>query len=120
MFAQVMRSPHGAISTSLVLLAEDESTASLEDAELPGLGLGALELQSDLLGLLGLLAEDGLGLTAEALLLHVIATLTESVLGVFALLVLGDLVDGVLLGLKGEAFQCLRNVDHVLLATCRD
>ena len=120
MFAQVMRSPHGAITSSLVLLAEDEGTASLEDAELPRLGLGALELQGDLLGLLSLLAEDGLSLTTEALLLHVVTALTESVLGIFALLVLGDLVDGVLLGLKGEAFQCLRNVDHVLLATCRN
>ena len=45
---------------------KDESLASAEKLAATNLALGALESESDLLGLLGLLAEDGLGLTAEA------------------------------------------------------
>jgi hypothetical protein len=110
-------SEHGTTG-GLLLLTEDESSGSLEDAEASALGLSALELKGDLLGLLGLLSEDGLGLTTETLLLHVVSALTESSRGIFTLLVLGDLVHGVLLGLHAEAFESLRNVDHYLLATC--
>ena len=112
MFAQVMRSPHGAITTLLVLLSEDEGTASLEDAELPGLGLGALELQSDLLGLLSLLAEDGLGLTAEALLLRVVTALTLGDEGRLTGLVLRHLLRRVLVALLAVRVAELRDAHH--------
>ena len=45
---------------------QDESLASAEKLAASDLALGALESQSDLLGLLRLLSEDGLGLTTEA------------------------------------------------------
>merc|ERR1711907_635430 len=103
------------IVARLLLLAEDESSASLEDAEASRLGLSALELESNFLGLLSLLSEDGLSLTTETFLLHVISSLTESALAIFTLLVLRDFMGGVLLGLQGEAFQLLRNVNHFYL-----
>ena len=118
LFAEAMCSPHGAFLATNVLLTKDEGTASLKHAELPRLGLSALELKSDLFGLLGLLTEDGLRLTTETFLLHVIPALTEGCLMIFAFLVLRNLVNGMLLCLKTEALELLRNVDHVLLAAC--
>lgn len=53
--------------------------------------LGAFESKDDLLGGLGLLVEDGFGLTTVSRLLSVVTTLTLSEDGVFTLLVLGDL-----------------------------
>jgi hypothetical protein len=110
-------SEHGTTGGSL-LLTEDESSGSLDNTEASALGLSALELKGDLLGLLGLLSEDGLGLTTETLLLHVISALTESDAGVFALLVLRDLMKSVLLGLHAVALESLGNMDHYLLVTC--
>jgi hypothetical protein len=43
-----------------------------------GLALGALQSEHDLLGGLGLLVEDGLGLTTVTALLPVVTTLTLS------------------------------------------
>ena len=54
--------------------------------------MSALKLEGNLLGSLGLLSEDGLGLATETLLLGVVAALTLGGRGVTALLVLGDLV----------------------------
>jgi hypothetical protein len=45
---------------------EDERLGSANDLASSDLALGALDLEGDLLGLLGLLSEDGLGLTTEA------------------------------------------------------
>ena len=53
--------------------------ASLQRQLLLGLALCALETQNDLLGSLGLLVEDGLGLTTITALLTVITTLTLGV-----------------------------------------
>lgn len=44
---------------------EDEGLASSEELAASNLAFGALESESDLLGLLCLLSEDGLGLTTE-------------------------------------------------------
>lgn len=60
----------------LLFFTEDESSASLDDLVGLGLGLGALKLEHDLLGVLGLLPEDWLGLTAETFLLHIISSLS--------------------------------------------
>ena len=46
--------------------AQDESLASTEKFTSSNLALRALESEGDLLGLLGLLSEDRLGLSAEA------------------------------------------------------
>lgn len=53
-----------------------EVLASLESKLCPGLALGALQSQDNLLGGLGLLVEDGLGLTTVTGLLAVISALS--------------------------------------------
>lgn len=50
--------------------------ASLDGELLTVLALGALHSQHDLLGGLGLLSEDGLGLTSESSLLAVVTSAT--------------------------------------------
>jgi len=77
------------------------------------LASGALKLEGNLLGSLCLLAEDGLGLATEALLLSVVAALTLSGRGVTALLVLRDLVRHVLLALRAVCFFLFRSVHHL-------
>lgn len=59
----------------------------------------ALHSEDDLLGGLGLLLENGLGLTTVTLLLAVVAALTEGEEGGLAGLVLGDFLGGVLVAL---------------------
>ena len=71
--------------------------ASLQGQLALGLALDALQSQDDLLGGLGLLVENGLGLTTITALLPVITSLTLGEQGGLASLVLGDLVLGVLL-----------------------
>lgn len=56
-----------------------EVLASLQRELLLGLALRALKTQDDLLGSLGLLVEDGLGLTTITALLPVVTTLTLGV-----------------------------------------
>lgn len=117
--------------------------ASLQRQLLLGLALCALETQNDLLGSLGLLVEDRLGLTTITALLSVVTTLTlGSERGLYcrkhytsapcsllplclvsyisgciylASLVLGDLVLGVLVAVLGLAERPagFRNVDLV-------
>ena len=53
-----------------------EVLAALQGELLLGLASSALETQDDLLGGLGLLVEDGLGLTTITALLPVVTTLT--------------------------------------------
>ena len=60
----------------LLLFTEDESSASLDDLVRFGLALSALKLEHDLLGVLGLLPENGLGLSTETFLLHIISSLS--------------------------------------------
>jgi hypothetical protein len=71
--------------------------AALERDLVLGLARGALEAEDDLLGGLGLLVEDGLGLATVTALLPVVTALALGGERVLALLVLGDLVGGVLL-----------------------
>ena len=58
-----------------------EVLASLQRQLLLGLALGALQSQHNLLGGLGLLVEDGLGLTTVTALLPVVTTLTLGIKG---------------------------------------
>ena len=76
---------------------KDESLASAEKLAATNLALGALHSEGDLLGLLCLLSEDGLGLSTVAGLLGVVATSALRLLGVLALLVLSNLELHVLL-----------------------
>ena len=76
------------------------------------LALGALELEDDLLGGLGLLAEDGLGLSTETGLFAVVTSLTLGHDGGLASLVLGDLLRGVLLAPLAVRVASLGNRDH--------
>jgi len=87
--------------------------ASLQRQLALGLALDALQPQDDLLGRLGLLVEDGLGLTTITRLLPVVTTLTLGEQGGLASLVLGDLVLRVLAALLALAVGVagLGNVD---------
>ena len=71
-----------------ILLSEDERLATLDDNESTGLACGAFKLECNLLGGLGLLSEDGLGLPTETLLLRCITSFTLSASNNFTLLVL--------------------------------
>jgi len=81
---------------SLLVTAKLEVLASLDDQELLLLGFGALKTEHDLLGGLGLLVEDGFGLSTVSGLFAIVTTLTLSVQGSFTSLVLGHLEGGVL------------------------
>ena len=94
------------------VLTQNESLASAEDHQAADFGDGALELEGDLLGLLGLLSEDGLSLAAEARLLSLIAARSLGDLGVLALLVLTNLHIPVFLALGAERVHSLGSVHH--------
>lgn len=87
--------------------------ASLQSQLSLGLALDALQSQDDLLGSLGLLVEDGLGLTTITRLLAVVTSLSLCEQRGLASLVLGDLVLGVLAALLALAVGVsgLGNVD---------
>ena len=87
--------------------------ASLQRQLELGLALDALQSQHDLLGSLGLLVEDGLGLTTITRLLAVVTSLSLSEQRSLAGLVLGDLVLGVLAAILALAVGVagLGNVD---------
>ena len=80
-----------------------EVLAALQGELLLGLAGSALETEDDLLGGLGLLVEDGLGLTTITALLPVVTSLTLGEQGGLASLVLGNLVLGVLVALPALA-----------------
>lgn len=87
--------------------------ASLDGNLLTGFAFGALHSQDDLLGGLGLLTQDGLRLTSEALLFSVVTTTSLGSAGFLALLVLGHFVEGVLFALAlAVCSSGFRNVDH--------
>lgn len=97
-----------------LLSANLETLTSLHDLQGTGLALRALETEYNLLGGLGLLVEDRLGLSSVSGLLAIVTTLTLSIKTGSSGLVLSDLVHGVLTAL-GEVAQCaagLGNVNH--------
>jgi hypothetical protein len=97
----------------LLVTTQLEVLATLERKLCLGLACCALQSQDNLLGGLGLLVEDRLGLTTVTGLLTVVTTLTLGEEGSLASLVLGDLVLGVLLAVLALAVGAasLGNVD---------
>ena len=87
--------------------------AALQHLLVLALARGALHAQRNLLGGLGLLVEDGLGLATVAGLFAVVAALALDVQGRLAGLVLGDLLGGVLFALFTESVARLGNVHLV-------
>lgn len=84
--------------------------ASLQRGLFAVLALGALHSQHDLLGGLGLLPEDGLGLATESLLFAIVTTTALGGTALLRLLVLRDLVQLVALALLAEGLTLLGNV----------
>lgn len=81
------------VTTQLEVLTSLQSQLGL------GLANNTFQSQDDLLGGLGLLVENGLGLTTVTTLLTVVSSLTLGEQGSLTGLVLGDLVLGVLLAI---------------------
>ena len=77
----------------------------------PHLCFRAFEHKDNLLCGLCLLSENRLGLATEALLFAIVPTLAKLVKLSSTLLVLGNLVDGVLLGFWAECTNFLGNID---------
>jgi len=98
------------LTLSVVLLAEHERLAAADNLAATDLAGVALELQGNLLGGLGFLSEDRLGLSSESSLLGGIAAIALSVSGVLSLLVLGDLVDLMFTALHAVCVFLLRSV----------
>jgi hypothetical protein len=98
---------------NLLVTTDLEALASADNLEGLTLAGGALKTKNDLLGGLGLLVEDRLGLTSVTGLLSVVTTLTLGDEGSGAGLVLGNLLDGVLsaLGVGAEGLASLGDVD---------
>ena len=76
------------MTLGLGLLTEHERLAAANNLNTTELAFGAFKTNSDLLGGLGLLAEDGLSLATETGLLGVVATVTLGVASSLTLLVL--------------------------------
>ena len=101
--------------TTLSLLGTElEVLGPLKSQVLLGLTFLALQTKNDLTCSLGLLVEDGLGLTSETHLLGIITTLSLGEVGGFSGLVLGNLVDLVLTALLAgtEGFAFFGYVNH--------
>merc|ERR1711915_438851 len=79
------------LSLALPFSSQLEMLGSLDGTLVLPLALGALESQHQLLSGLGLLPQDGLGLTSESLLLTVVPAPALGLLRLGGLLVLGHL-----------------------------
>lgn len=75
------------------LLSKNECLATLDRVQSSSLACTAFELENNLLGSLGLLSEDGLGLTSVSFLFGIISSLSLSDGGVLTFLVLRHLVN---------------------------
>merc|ERR1719445_1243245 len=91
------------LSLLLLLASELEMLATLDGHLVLALAISALQTEDDLLGGLGLLSEDGLGLTSVSLLLAIVTPLALGLERVLAFLVLRDLVQGVFSALGSGA-----------------
>ena len=100
------------------LLSEDERLAATDNLAATDLAGGALELKGNLLGGLGLLAENRLGLSTESGLLGIVAAIALSASRVTSLLVLGNLVDLMLLALHAIRVFLLRSVHLEIIRNC--
>ena len=106
--------PRGVLGVGLLLISQFEVLGALEDVLDGLLAGGAGELEDDLLGGLGLLVEDRLGLTTITTLLTVVTALTLGEEASLTGLVLGDLE--FLVGTTGvvtaEHLLLLGELDH--------
>merc|ERR1711875_86537 len=102
------------LSLLLLLASELEMLASLDGDLVLALAISALQSEDDLLGGLGLLSEDGLGLTSVSLLLAIVTPLALGLERVLAFLVLRHLVQRVLsaFGRGAEGTAGLGYVHH--------
>ena len=100
------------LALGVLLLSDNNTLGSFDGSERLALSGGTLKLEDDLLGLLSLLSEDGLGLSTESLLLHIISSLTLSDEGSLTGFVLGNLVKRVLLQLWAVGSDGLWDVHH--------
>ena len=87
------------MTRSCCLGSQFEMLSSLQTQLLLGLALLTFQTQYNLTCGLGLLVEDGLGLSPKTHLLGIVPTLSLCKVGSLSGLVLGDLVHGVLLAL---------------------
>jgi hypothetical protein len=100
------------------LLAKNEGLAAADNLAATNLAGTALELESNLLGGLGLLAENWLGLATEARLLGSVPAITLGLACRLSLLVLRHLVDLVFLALHAICVFLLRSVHLHLVRHC--
>ena len=100
-------------SLGLLITTKFEGLATLQNKLMLVLANSAFQTQDNLLGSLGFLVEDGLGLTTVTALLAVVTALSLSENGSFTGLVLGNFVGGVTTALLTgtEGFTSLRDVD---------
>lgn len=102
------------LSLSLLVATDLEVFASLDGNLLACLALTAFHAQHNLLGGLGLLAQNGLRLTTKALLLAIVTTTALCRARLLALLVLSHLVQSVLLAFAfAEGTPSLGDVHHL-------
>merc|ERR550525_2331688 len=103
------------LSLAFLLSTELEVFGPLDGALVLPLAARTLQPQHQLLGSLGLLPEDGLGLTTKTLLLSVVPASPLGLLGLSRLLVLSHLHLHVLVALGAEGVTSFGHVDHCLV-----
>merc|ERR550539_1253599 len=100
------------LSLALLFSAELVVFGPLDGTLILPLALRALQPQYQLLGSLGLLPQDGLGLTSESLLLAIVPASALGLLGLGGLLVLSHLHLDVLVALGAEGVTTFGHVNH--------
>merc|ERR1719461_1290022 len=101
------------LALALLLSSQLEVLGSLDGALVLPLALGALQPEHQLLGGLGLLPQDGLGLASEALLLTVVPASALGLLGLSGLLVLRHLELLVRVAPRAVGVTALGHVHHL-------
>merc|ERR1719384_3097825 len=100
------------LSLALLFSSELEVLGSLDGTLVLPLAGGTLQPQHQLLRGLGLLSQDGLGLTTESPLLAIVPAPALGLLGLGRLLVLGHLHLHVLVALGAEGVTTFGHVNH--------
>merc|ERR1719150_2082052 len=100
------------LALALLLSAKLEVLGPLDGTLILPLAIRTLQPQNQLLGSLGLLPQDGLGLATESLLLAIVPASALGLLGLGGLLVLGHLHLDVLVALGAEGVTTFGHVNH--------
>ena len=111
MLLHLLSSEHN-LTLSVLFLSEDEGLGSLDDSVALGFGLSVFKLEHNLLGLLCLLSENGLGLSTKAFLFHIVSPLSLGGEGIFAFFVLSDFVNSVAFCLPAVSSNLLWDMYH--------